>query len=295
MKKGVFQMKGIILAGGSGTRLYPLTKSISKHLLPLYDKPMIYYPLCTLMEAGIREILIISTEQDLGRYEQLLGDGSTLGISIRYAVQPKPEGIAQAFLIGEAFMGGERTALILGDNLFYGPGFKDPVWNRDDALVFGAYVEDPERLGVVGFSSEGRVESIEEKPASPKSNYAVAGLYVYNSDVVEVAKSLRPSRRGELEITDINRIYLQSGKLSVRLLGKYDTWMDAGTHESLFKASQFVKTIEETKNVKVGCIEEVAFRKGWITAGELMKLGHPLRHNPYGQYLIRVAGRGSAG
>jgi glucose-1-phosphate thymidylyltransferase len=292
---GEFRMKGIILAGGSGTRLYPLTKSISKHLLPLYDKPMIYYPLCTLMEAGIREILIILTEQDLGRDEQLLGDGSTLGISIRYAVQPKPEGIAQAFLIGEAFMGGERTALILGDNLFYGPGFKDPVWNRDDALVFGAYVEDPERFGVVGFSSEGRVESIEEKPASPKSNYAVAGLYVYNSDVVEVAKSLRASLRGELEITDINRIYLQSGKLSVRLLGEHDAWMDAGTHEFLFKASQFVKTMEETKNVKVGCIEEVAFRKGWITAGELMKLGHPLRHNPYGQYLIRVAGRGSAG
>ncbi|KZE53334.1 glucose-1-phosphate thymidylyltransferase RfbA [Rossellomorea marisflavi] len=286
-------MKGIILAGGSGTRLYPLTKSISKHLLPLYDKPMIYYPLCTLMEAGIREILIISTEQDLGRYGQLLGDGSTLGISIQYALQPKPEGIAQAFIIGEAFIGEERTALILGDNVFYGPGFQTPVWHGDDALVFGAYVVDPERFGVVGFSSEGQVESIEEKPACPKSNYAVAGLYVYDSDVVAVAKSLRPSVRGELEITDINRIYLQSGKLSVRLLGEHDAWMDAGTHESLFKASQFIKTMEETKNVKIGCMEEVAFRKGWITSEELMKLGHQFRNNPYGQYLKRVAARGS--
>ena len=285
-------MKGIILAGGSGTRLYPLTRSISKHLLPIYDKPMIYYPLSTLMLAGIKEILIISTPQDTPRYKELLGNGSDLGISINYAIQPSPNGIAQAFIIGEPFIGKDQVTLILGDNLFYGPEFEklliDAANQEKGATVFGYYVNDPERFGVIDFSEDGTVLSIEEKPSLPKSNYAVTGLYFYDNRVIEIAKSIRPSKRGELEITDVNKAYLDFGELSVKLLGSGNAWIDTGTHQSLDKASQFIKTIEETQNIKIACIEEIAFQKGYISEEKLYNLAKPLMKNDYGKYLMRL-------
>ena len=285
-------MKGIILAGGSGTRLYPLTRSISKHLLPIYDKPMIYYPLSTLMLAGIKEILIISTPQDTPRYKELLGNGSDLGISINYAIQPSPNGIAQAFIIGEPFIGKDQVTLILGDNLFYGPEFEklliDAANQEKGATVFGYYVNDPERFGVIDFSEDGTVLSIEEKPSLPKSNYAVTGLYFYDNRVIEIAKSIRPSQRGELEITDVNKAYLDFGELSVKLLGSGNAWIDTGTHQSLDKASQFIKTIEDTQNIKIACIEEIAFQKGYISEEKLYNLAKPLMKNDYGKYLMRL-------
>ena len=285
-------MKGIILAGGSGTRLYPLTRSISKHLLPIYDKPMIYYPLSTLMLAGIKEILIISTPQDTPRYKELLGNGSDLGISINYAIQPSPNGIAQAFIIGEPFIGKDQVTLILGDNLFYGLEFEklliDAANQEKGATVFGYYVNDPERFGVIDFSEDGTVLSIEEKPSLPKSNYAVTGLYFYDNRVIEIAKSIRPSKRGELEITDVNKAYLDFGELSVKLLGSGNAWIDTGTHQSLDKASQFIKTIEETQNIKIACIEEIAFQKGYISEEKLYNLAKPLMKNDYGKYLMRL-------
>lgn len=285
-------MKGIILAGGSGTRLFPLTRSISKHLLPIYDKPMIYYPLATLMNAGIKEILIISTPQDISRYSELLGDGKSLGITIEYAVQTSPDGIAQAFLIGESFIGQDQTALILGDNLFYGYTFQQQLIKaanqKQGATVFGCYVSDPERFGVVSFSEDGNPHSIEEKPEYPRSNYALAGLYFYDQRVVEIAKKIRPSNRGELEITDINKAYLEKGDLTVQLLGATDAWIDAGTHQSLFLASQFVKMVEETQHIKMGCVEEIAFRKGYISKQQLYQLAMPLKKNDYGKYLLDI-------
>jgi glucose-1-phosphate thymidylyltransferase len=285
-------MKGIILAGGSGTRLYPLTRSISKHLLPIYDKPMIYYPLSTLMLAGIKEFLIISTTQDTPRYKELLGDGSDLGISIRYAIQPSPDGIAQAFIIGEQFIGKDKVALILGDNIFYGYEFQklltEVVNPENGATVFGYYVNDPERFGVIDFSEDGTVTSIDEKPTHPKTNYAVTGLYFYDNRVIDIAKSIRPSQRGELEITDVNKVYLEWGELTVKLLGHGNAWIDTGTHQSLYKASQFIKTLEETQNIKIACIEEIAYQKGYITNGNLYNLAMPLMKNEYGQYLIKL-------
>ena len=285
-------MKGIILAGGSGTRLYPLTRSISKHLLPIYDKPMIYYPLSTLMLAGIKEILIISTPQDTPRYKELLGNGSDLGISIVYAIQPSPNGIAQAFIIGESFIGKDQVTLILGDNLFYGFEFEKLLIHAANqekgATVFGYYVNDPERFGVIDFSEDGTVLSIEEKPSLPKSNYAVTGLYFYDNRVIEIAKSISPSQRGELEITDVNKAYLDFGELSVKLLGSGNAWIDTGTHQSLDKASQFIKTIEDTQNIKIACIEEIAFQKGYISEEKLYNLAKPLMKNDYGKYLMRL-------
>ncbi|MFI8684842.1 glucose-1-phosphate thymidylyltransferase RfbA [Rossellomorea sp. NPDC077527] len=282
-------MKGIILAGGSGTRLFPLTRSVSKHLLPIYDKPMIYYPLSTLMIAGIREVLVISTKEDVSRYKDLLGNGSHLGISIEYRVQSAPEGIAQAFLIGEDFIEGDRVALILGDNLFYGYTFEKKmmkaVKQESGATIFGCYVNDPERFGVVTFSKKGKVLSIQEKPVNPSSHYAVPGLYFYNHRVVDIAKSLKPSKRGELEITDINQAYLSEGELSVQLLGSTDAWIDAGTPQSLFRASQFVKTIEETQQIKLGCIEEIAYRKRYISEAQMNTLADTLVKSDYGKYL----------
>ena len=285
-------MKGIILAGGSGTRLYPLTRSVSKHLLPIYDKPMIYYPLSTFMLAGIKDILIISTPQDTPRYKELLQDGSNFGISISYAIQPSPEGIAQAFIIGEEFIGKDPVALILGDNLFYGPEFEklliDAANQEKGATVFGYYVNDPERFGVIDFSEDGTVLSIEEKPSLPKSNYAVTGLYFYDNRVIEMAKSIRPSQRGELEITDVNKAYLDFSELAVKLLGSGSAWIDMGTHQSLDKASQFIKTIEDTQNIKIACIEEIAFQKGYISEEKLYNLAKPLMKNDYGKYLMRL-------
>jgi glucose-1-phosphate thymidylyltransferase len=284
-------MKGIILAGGSGTRLYPLTRSISKHLLPIYDKPMIYYPLSTLMLAGIREFLIISTSQDTPRYKELLGDGSDLGISISYAIQPFPDGIAQAFIIGEQFIGKDQVALILGDNLFYGYQFQsfltEAVNQEKGATVFGYYVNDPERFGVIDFSEDGTVTSIEEKPHHPKTNYAVTGLYFYDNRVIDIAKSIKPSHRGELEITDVNKAYLEWGELSVKLLGRGNAWIDMGTHQSLYKASQFIKTVEEAQNIKIACIEAIAYQKGYISKENLYNLAKPLMKNEYGEYLIK--------
>ncbi len=290
--------KGIILAGGSGTRLYPVTKSISKQIIPVYDKPMIYYPLSVLMLAGIREILIISTPQDIHLYENLLGDGAQLGLKISYEIQPSPDGLAQAFIIGEKFIGDDNVAMILGDNIFYGYSFtmvlKEASEIEDGAVVFGYYVDDPERYGVAEFNEEGKVLSIEEKPENPKSNYAVTGLYFYSNDVVEKAKSLKPSKRGELEITDLNRLYLEEGRLSVELLGRGMAWLDTGTHDSLLQASNFIATIENRQGLKISSIEEIAYKKGFISREQLLQLAEPMKKNEYGQYLIKVAKNGIA-
>lgn len=288
-------MKGIILAGGSGTRLYPLTKVTSKQLLPVYDKPMIYYPLSVLMNAGIKEILIISTPQDTPRFRELLGDGSQFGISLSYKVQPSPDGLAQAFILGEEFIGGESCAMILGDNIFAGHGLKkkllDAVRNAEEnnlATIFGYYVDDPERFGIVEFDSNKKAISIEEKPEHPKSNYCVTGLYFYNKDVVERAKTLKPSARGELEITDLNRIYLKNEELCIELLGQGLTWLDTGTHESLVEASNFVKTIEEHQHRKIACLEEIAYLNGWISRDDILEAYEEYKKNQYGQYLMDV-------
>ena len=285
-------MKGIILAGGSGTRLYPLTKVTSKQLLPIYDKPMIYYPLSVLMNAGIREILIISTPNDTPRFQDLLGDGHQFGIELSYAVQPSPDGLAQAFIIGEEFIGDDRVAMVLGDNIFHGQGLKKRLRaaaaKETGATVFGYYVDDPERFGIVEFDAEGKAISIEEKPAKPKSNYCVTGLYFYDNRVVEYAKNLKPSARGELEITDLNRIYLENGELDVTLMGQGFTWLDTGTHESLVEASNFVKTIETHQHRKIACLEEIAYLNGWISKEDVMEVYEVLKKNQYGQYLLRV-------
>lgn len=288
-------MKGIILAGGSGTRLYPLTTVTSKQLLPVYDKPMIYYPMAVLMNAGIREILIISTPEDTPRFEELLGDGHSFGVNLEYAVQPSPDGLAQAFIIGEKFIGNDSVAMVLGDNIFAGHGLKErlseAVKNAEEGLgatVFGYYVDDPERFGIVEFDEDGKAISIEEKPQKPKSNYCVTGLYFYDNNVVEYAKNLKPSQRGELEITDLNRIYLEKNKLNVELLGQGFTWLDTGTHESLVEATNFVKTIENHQHRKIACLEEIAYLNGWISKDQVLKVYEILKKNQYGQYLKDV-------
>lgn len=285
-------MKGIILAGGSGTRLYPLTKVTSKQLLPIYDKPMIYYPLSVLMNAGIREILIISTPDDTPRFESLLGDGHQFGVELTYAVQPSPDGLAQAFIIGADFIGNDSVAMVLGDNIFHGQGLKKRLRaaaaKETGATVFGYYVDDPERFGIVEFDAEGKAVSIEEKPAQPKSNYCVTGLYFYDNRVVEYAKNLKPSARGELEITDLNRIYLENGELDVTLLGQGFTWLDTGTHESLVEATNFVKTVETHQHRKIACLEEIAYLNGWITREQVLETYEVLKKNQYGQYLKDV-------
>jgi len=285
--------KGIVLAGGSGTRLHPITKGVSKQLLPIYDKPMIYYPISVLMLAGIREILVISTPDDIAGYQRLLGDGKDFGLVIEYAVQLCPDGLAQAFLIGEEFIGDSNVALVLGDNVFYGQHFTDnlkaAVAKSSGATVFGYHVKDPERFGVIEFGVDGKVFSIEEKPLAPKSNYAVTGLYFYDNDVVQIAKSIQPSRRGELEITDINIAYLSRGQLSVELLGRGFAWLDTGTHDSLMEAGQFVQTVEHRQGLKVACLEEISFSNGWLSKAELLLQAQKLKKTSYGEYLFRVA------
>ena len=288
-------MKGIILAGGSGTRLYPITKGVSKQLLPVYDKPMIYYPLSVLLLAGIREILIISTPEDLPNFKKLLGSGEDLGIDLSYTEQPSPDGLAQAFIIGEEFIGGDDVCLGLGDNIFYGDGFSRILQNarqnveKGKSTVFGYYVNDPERYGVAEFDAEGNVTSIEEKPEQPKSNYAVVGLYFYTNEVVQISKNIKPSSRGELEITSVNQEYLRKKKLKVELLGRGFAWLDTGTHDSLMEAGQFIETIEKRQGLKVACLEEIAYRMGYIDKGQLKKLAEPLKKNGYGQYLLNLA------
>ena len=286
-------MKGIILAGGSGTRLYPLTKAVSKQLMPIYDKPMIYYPMSILMLAGIKDILIISTSTDTPRFEQLFGDGHELGINLEYKVQESPDGLAQAFIIGEKFIGNDSVCLILGDNIYYGGGLSKMLQRtaakQTGATVFGYHVNDPERFGVVEFDKEMHAVSIEEKPENPKSNYAVTGLYFYDNKVVEIAKSIQPSPRGELEITDINKAYLEAGELEVEVMGRGFAWLDTGTHESLLEAGTFIETIEKRQNLKVACLEEISYRMGYITREQLIELAQPLKKNEYGQYMLRLA------
>jgi len=286
-------MKGIILAGGAGTRLYPITKSISKQIIPIYDKPMIYYPLSVLMLAGIKEILIISTPKDIHLYKDLLGTGEHVGLSISYEIQPSPDGLAQAFIIGEKFIGSDNACLVLGDNIYYGYGFSKILERaasiKDGAVVFGYYVNDPQRYGVVEFDKNNKAISIEEKPEHPKSNYAVTGLYFYSNDVIQKAKNLKPGKRGELEITDLNRIYLEENRLQVELLGRGFAWLDTGTHDSLLQASTYVATIEQRQGLKIACIEEIAFKKGFINKAQLIKQGEELKNNQYGQYLLKIA------
>lgn len=285
-------MKGIILAGGSGTRLYPITKGVSKQLLPIYDKPMVYYPLSVLMLAGIRDILLISTPDDIGGFQRLLGDGSEFGIRLSYAIQPSPDGLAQAFIIGEEFIGSDSVCLVLGDNIFYGQGFgpllRDAASRSKGATVFGYHVKDPERFGVVEFDANRRAVSIEEKPIEPKSHYAVTGLYFYDNDVIEIARQVKPSARGELEITSINQAYLERGDLNVQLLGRGFAWLDTGTHESLLEAGHFVETIEKRQGYKVACLEEIAFNNGWLESEDIQRIGHSLCKNSYGQYLLSL-------